>query len=54
MFVDPLYSGKGIRTKILQYSEKKAKEYGFCKAALGATLSGVEFYKARGFFLHLP
>lgn len=48
MFVDPAYSGKGIGSLILSHSEKAAKAKGFSKGALGATLSGLSFYKAKG------
>ncbi len=48
MFVDPSYSGKGIGSMILNQSEKAAKEKGFSKGALGATLSGLSFYTKKG------
>lgn len=48
MFVDPDYGGKGIGSLILLQSEKMAKAQGFSKGALGATLSGFAFYKAKG------
>ncbi len=48
MFVDPTYGGKGIGSLILNHSEKAAKAKGFTKGALGATLSGLSFYKAKG------
>ncbi len=48
MFTDPSYSGKGIGSKILDQAEKSAKEHGFSKGALGATLSGLSFYTAKG------
>lgn len=48
MFVDPAYSGKGVGSLILSHSEKVAKAKGFTKGALGATLSGFSFYKAKG------
>jgi GNAT superfamily N-acetyltransferase len=48
MFTDPSYSGKGIGSMVLNQSEKAAKAHGFSKGALGATLSGLSFYKAKG------
>jgi GNAT superfamily N-acetyltransferase len=48
MFTDSSYSGKGIGTLILDQSEKAAKSHGFSKGALGATLSGLSFYTAKG------
>ncbi len=48
MFIDPQYSGKGIGSMILDQSEKAAKAQGFSKGALGATLSGLSFYTAKG------
>ena len=48
MFVDPNYSGKGIGSLILEASEKAAVSMGFTKGFLGATLSGLPFYKKKG------
>lgn len=48
MFTDPNYSGKGIGSKILDLSEKGAKAHGFARGTLGATLSGLSFYTAKG------
>lgn len=48
MFVDPSQSGKGIGSLILSESEKAAKAYGFSRGTLGATLSGLSFYTAKG------
>jgi len=48
MFIDPDYSGKGIGSWILEQSEKAAQAKGFLKGALGATLSGLSFYRAKG------
>lgn len=48
MFTDPSYGGKGIGSMILNRSEKSAKAQGFSKGALGATLSGLSFYSAKG------
>ncbi len=48
MFVEPSESGKGIGSLILAHSEKAAQEYGFQNGMLGATLSGLAFYKSKG------
>ncbi len=48
MFTDPDYSGKGIGSMILVQSEKAAQANGFSKGTLGATLSGLSFYIAKG------
>jgi GNAT superfamily N-acetyltransferase len=48
MFVDSEYSSKGIGSLILDHSERAAKRHGFSQGALGATLSGLSFYKAKG------
>lgn len=48
MFVDPDYGGKGIGSRILEQSEKAARAEGFLKGALGATMSGLSFYRAKG------
>ena len=48
MFTDPDYGGKGIGSIILDRSEKSAKALGFSRGALGATLSGLSFYAAKG------
>ncbi len=48
MFTDPSYGGKGIGSMVLDRSEKSAKAQGFSKGALGATLSGLSFYTAKG------
>lgn len=48
MFTDPDSGGKGIGSLILAHSEKAAKERGFSKGILGSTVSGLSFYKAKG------
>jgi GNAT superfamily N-acetyltransferase len=48
MFIDPLYSGKGIGSQILNASEQAARSNGFLHGALGATVSGIAFYLAKG------
>lgn len=51
MFVLPSVSGKGVGSLILRTSEQEAQKYGFKKAALGATQSGLAFYKAKGWII---
>jgi GNAT superfamily N-acetyltransferase len=48
MFTDPGFGGKGIGSMILTRSEQSAKARGFSKGALGATVSGLAFYTAKG------
>jgi len=48
MFIDPPYSGKGIGSQILAASEQAARSHGFLQGALGATVSGIAFYRAKG------
>ena len=48
MFVLPSMSGKGVGALILKTSEHEAKEFGFNRGTLGATQSGLAFYKAKG------
>lgn len=48
MFVLPSMSGKGVGALILHTSEQAAKKYGFNWGALGATQSGLQFYKSKG------
>lgn len=48
MFIDPQESGKGIGSLIMAESENAAKKYGFKRGTLGATLSGLAFYKSKG------
>ena len=48
MFTAPFARGKGIGSLILSASEIAAKNYGFKKGTLGATLSGLAFYQLKG------
>jgi GNAT superfamily N-acetyltransferase len=48
MFTAPSARGKGIGSLILSTSETAAKTQGFKKGTLGATLSGLAFYQAKG------
>jgi GNAT superfamily N-acetyltransferase len=48
-FVDPLHARRGIGTLLLERCEKEARDRGFSRAELMATLPGVKLYAARGF-----
>jgi len=51
MFVLPSISGRGVGSLILKTSEQEAKKFGFNRGALGATQSGLAFYKAKGWLV---
>jgi len=48
-FVHPKYARRGIGSMILQACEDAARAPGFTRLEMGATLSGVAFYKAKGY-----
>src|ERR1700683_4792433 len=48
-FVHPHWARRGIGTLILEACEKAAREAGFTRLEMGATLSGVAFYRAQGY-----
>jgi len=48
-FVHPDWARRGIGTLILEACEKAALEAGFTRLEMGATLSGVPFYRAMGY-----
>jgi GNAT superfamily N-acetyltransferase len=48
-FVHPQWARRGIGSMILEACEEAAIEAGFTKLEMGATLSGVVFYRARGY-----
>jgi N-acetylglutamate synthase-like GNAT family acetyltransferase len=48
-FVHPDWSRHGIGTKVLEACESAALAAGFRKFEMGATLTGVALYKARGY-----
>jgi GNAT superfamily N-acetyltransferase len=48
-FVHPQWARRGIGGLILAACEKAAAEGGFTRLEMGATLSGVAFYKAKGY-----
>jgi GNAT superfamily N-acetyltransferase len=50
-FVHPDWARRGIGSMILSECEKAARAAGFKRAEMGATLTGVPFYKARGYVL---
>ncbi len=48
-FVHPQWTRRGIGGMILQACESAATASGFTRLEMGATLSGVAFYKAKGY-----
>jgi GNAT superfamily N-acetyltransferase len=48
-FVHPAWARKGIGTRVLEACESAASAEGFRKFEMGATLSGVGLYEARGY-----
>lgn len=48
-FVDPDWARRGIGSLILDACERAAGEAGFTRLEMGATLTGVPFYRARGY-----
>ena len=48
-FVHPAWARRGIGGMILEACENAATAAGFTRLEMGATLSGVEFYKAKGY-----
>jgi GNAT superfamily N-acetyltransferase len=48
-FVHPSWARHGIGGMILEASESAAKLAGFTRLEMGATLSGVPFYRAKGY-----
>jgi GNAT superfamily N-acetyltransferase len=48
-FVHPEWARQGIGSLILEACEKAAGEAGFTRLEMGATLSGVAFYRAKGY-----
>jgi N-acetylglutamate synthase-like GNAT family acetyltransferase len=48
-FVHPTWARNGIGTMILEACESAAMEAGFTRLEMGATLSGVAFYRAKGY-----
>src|SRR5579864_8451379 len=48
-FVHPHWARQGIGSRILDACEQAAREAGFTRLEMGATLSGVAFYRAKGY-----
>jgi GNAT superfamily N-acetyltransferase len=48
-FVHPQWARRGIGGLILEACENAAREAGFTRLEMGATLSGVAFYRAKGY-----
>jgi N-acetylglutamate synthase-like GNAT family acetyltransferase len=48
-FVHPDWARRGIGTKILDACEGAARAAGYTRCEMGATLTGVPFYEARGY-----
>jgi GNAT superfamily N-acetyltransferase len=48
-FVHPEWARRGLGTLILEACENAAIDAGFTRLEMGATLSGVPFYRARGY-----
>jgi GNAT superfamily N-acetyltransferase len=48
-FVHPAWARRGIGGMILEACETAAKEAGFRRLEMGATLTGVPFYRAKGY-----
>lgn len=48
-FTHPKWTRRGIGALILKACEKAAREAGFTRLEMGATLSGVAFYQAQGY-----
>jgi len=48
-FVDPDWARQGIGSLILEACERAAQDAGFTRLEMGATLTGVPFYRTRGY-----
>jgi GNAT superfamily N-acetyltransferase len=48
-FIDPGWTRRGIGTLILDHAEQAARAAGFTRFELGATLTGIPLYTARGY-----
>ena len=48
-FVHPEWTRRGIATLVLEHCESAIRKAGFSRAELGATLTGVALYAARGY-----
>lgn len=48
-FIDPAWARRGIGSLVLEICENAAKSAGFKRFEMGATLSGVRLFRARGY-----
>jgi GNAT superfamily N-acetyltransferase len=48
-FVHPAWARRGIGGMILEACERAAREAGFTRLEMGATLTGIPFYRAKGY-----
>jgi len=48
-FVHPQYARRGIATLILEACERAARAAGFTRLEMGSTLTGVAFYRSKGY-----
>jgi GNAT superfamily N-acetyltransferase len=48
-FVDPSHARRGIGSLLLSHCEQQAREHGYARVELMATLPGVKLYAARGY-----
>jgi len=48
-FVHPDFARRGVASMILDACEAAAKQHGFTRLEMGATLTGVPFYRSRGY-----
>jgi GNAT superfamily N-acetyltransferase len=48
-FVRPQWARRGLGTRLLEACEQAARDAGFQRAEIGATLSGVPLYERRGY-----
>jgi GNAT superfamily N-acetyltransferase len=57
-FVHPDWARRGVGSLILEACEKAARSAGFTRLEMGATLTGVPFYRAKGYaaleYLQVP
>ena len=49
IFVDPDYTRMGIGSLILQHAEDAARQFGFLRAEMGSTLTGLPLYRLKGY-----
>lgn len=48
-FVDPAWSRRGLGTRLLEACERAARDAGFRRAEMGATLAGAPLYERHGY-----